>query len=139
MNKTGFTLLELICTLLIFSILCTIAFPSYQAFICKTRRAEAKTALLNLAIIMENNYTKNHTYEQINRETNPNSTVRPRERWYQLVITEQTKNSFMLKAIPLHAQANDKQCQTLTLNSTNIKGIESGPGGEPIGKPEDCW
>jgi len=45
----GFTLVELMVTVMIAAILLAIAVPSYQAYIRKSRRTEAKTAVLDLA------------------------------------------------------------------------------------------
>jgi type IV pilus assembly protein PilE len=45
----GFTLIELMTTILVGSILLAIAIPSYNAQTQKSRRTEAKTALLDLA------------------------------------------------------------------------------------------
>ena len=46
---TGFTLVELMVTLVVAAILATIAIPAYQNQIRESRRTEAKTALLDLA------------------------------------------------------------------------------------------
>ena len=45
----GFTLIELMVTLVIATILLTVAIPGYQSFIRKSRRTDAKTAVLDLA------------------------------------------------------------------------------------------
>lgn len=131
MKKTGFTLIELSAALCILGILIAIAYPSYQQFIIKTRRTEGQAALLNAAIAMESHYAKHHSYENANIPVNG--------RWYVVDISEQSENTFTIKATPRSAQAHDAQCQTLTLNSLNVKGISSGPKGTPTGKSGDCW
>jgi type IV pilus assembly protein PilE len=45
----GFSLIELMVTVMIAAILLTIAVPAYQTFIRKSRRTDAKTAVLDLA------------------------------------------------------------------------------------------
>src|ERR1019366_8632313 len=45
----GFSLVELMVTIMIAAILLTIAVPAYQTFIRKSRRTDAKTAVLDLA------------------------------------------------------------------------------------------
>jgi type IV pilus assembly protein PilE len=58
----GFTLIELMITVAIVAILTTLAYPSYLTHIKKTRRAEAKTALLDLATRQERYFSVNNIY-----------------------------------------------------------------------------
>jgi type IV pilus assembly protein PilE len=48
-DSRGFTLVELMVVIVIASILMAIAIPSYKTSIRKSRRTDAKTALLDLA------------------------------------------------------------------------------------------
>ena len=54
---TGFTLIELLIAVAIVGIIAGIAYPSYQDQIRKSRRAQGKTELLELAQFMERNFT----------------------------------------------------------------------------------
>ena len=58
----GFTLIELMITVAIIGILAAIAYPSYQDSILKGRRAEGRTALLNLLQQEERYYTQTGSY-----------------------------------------------------------------------------
>ena len=58
----GFTLIELMITVAIVGILAAIAYPSYQDSILKGRRAEGRTALLNLLQQQERFYTQTGSY-----------------------------------------------------------------------------
>src|ERR1700686_4376020 len=58
----GFSLIELMVTLVVATILLTIAIPSYQNQIRKSRRTEAKTALLDLAGREETLYSTKNVY-----------------------------------------------------------------------------
>jgi type IV pilus assembly protein PilE len=58
----GFTLIELMITVAIIGILAAIAYPSYQDSILKGRRAEGRTALLNLLQQQERYYTQTGSY-----------------------------------------------------------------------------
>ena len=61
-RTTGFTLIELMVTVLIVSVLVAIAVPSYIDKVRKSRRTDAKTALLDLAGREERFYNTNNTY-----------------------------------------------------------------------------
>jgi type IV pilus assembly protein PilE len=60
--QPGFTLIELVITMVIASILAAIAIPSYNSYIMKSRRTEAKSALLNMASLEERFFSTNNTY-----------------------------------------------------------------------------
>ena len=58
----GFTLVELLVVITIGAILLSIAVPTYQAQVRKSRRTEAKTALLDLASREERYMSTNNAY-----------------------------------------------------------------------------
>ncbi len=58
----GVTLIELVVVVAIVALLATIAIPSYRQFVLRSHRAEAKSALLNLAAAQEKFYLQNNTY-----------------------------------------------------------------------------
>ena len=58
----GFTLIELMITVVIASILMSIAFPLYQHQIRESRRTDARSALLDLASREERYYAMNNVY-----------------------------------------------------------------------------
>jgi type IV pilus assembly protein PilE len=61
-RQRGVTLLELIVTMVIVTILASIAIPSYSIFIRKSRRTDAKTALLDMASLEERFFSVNNAY-----------------------------------------------------------------------------
>ena len=58
----GFTLTELMITVAIVGILASIAYPSYQDSVRKSRRGDAKAALMENAGFMERYYSTNFRY-----------------------------------------------------------------------------
>jgi len=133
----GFTLIELMITLAVVAILAAIAYPTYQDSVRKSRRADAKSVLLNAAQWMERFYTENNRYDQ-NRAGTAVSlpaglTQAPIEggtKYYNISMTDcagaaqVTADSFTLRAAPIAGspQVNDR-CGALTLTSTGVRGV----------------
>jgi len=59
----GFTLIELMITVAVVAILAAIAYPSYLEQVRKSRRAEAKAALLGCAQRLERRFSERSTYD----------------------------------------------------------------------------
>ena len=61
-HALGFTLIELMITLLIVAILAGIAIPSYSNYILRANRTDATSALLKVASAQEKFFLQNNTY-----------------------------------------------------------------------------
>src|SRR3984893_8199977 len=61
-RRSGFTLIELMITVAIAATLAAISFPAYNIQIRKSRRTEARTALLDLAGRAERMYSTSNSY-----------------------------------------------------------------------------
>ena len=133
----GFTLIELMITLAVVAILAAIAYPSYQDSVRKSRRADAKSVLLEAAQWMERFYTENNRYDQNRAGTAvthatqfPGSGLAesPKEggtMYYDITLSAVTQNSYTLQAAPKGVQSGDP-CGTFTLTHTGVKGVSGG-------------
>ena len=60
--KNGFTLIEVMITVVILAILSAIAIPAYQGYISTSRRAEGHNNLAALQLAEEEFYLENNNY-----------------------------------------------------------------------------
>jgi len=125
-TQLGFTLIELMVTVAIVGILASIAYPSYQDSVMKSRRADAEGVVLGLANAMERRFTETSSY--LDSATGPADTGAPRiytiptdtATFYTITISAATASSYTLSAEPIGAQDSDS-CGTLTLTHTGVK------------------
>jgi type IV pilus assembly protein PilE len=140
-QSLGFTLIELMVTLAIVSILATIAVTSYSSQVLKSRRAEAKTALLDLAGREErlfsttNAYSSDASFLGYATASTPMTNINFGNRYYQLTATVPalSPNTYVLTANPVGSQANDTTCGSLAVNQL---GVETVTG---TGTVATCW
>lgn len=125
MKQYGFTLIELMITVVIISILAAIAYPSYQDSVRQTRRAAAQADLMELASHMERLYTANSSYGDA-------STALPDlgTEFYSVNFAsgEPTNSTFEIEAAPTGAQTTDS-CGTISISHTGAQGAAT----------TDCW
>jgi len=74
----GLSLIELMVALAIIAILASVAYPSYQGHIMRTRRAAAAACVRDLSAFMERVYAANLRYDQNNGVATTRTTGWPR-------------------------------------------------------------
>lgn len=145
----GFTLIELMIAVAIVGILASIAYPSYQSSVMKSRRADAKSALLELANFMERHATEVGCYMDPGVDnqcgTGDDTDValpfvtapRTGAAYYDLVLFPVDATSYTLTAntIAGSPQQNDS-CGSLSLTNTGVKSIIGATAGLTAA---DCW
>lgn len=116
MKAKGFTLIEVLIAVVIVGILASIAIPSYQDSVRKSRRADAQAGLLGLAQAMERHFTSNATYT--GAAVGGNNTGAPaifsaqtpvdgNAKFYNLTIHASSSTAYTLRATPINGQVGD--------------------------------
>jgi len=138
-RKQGFTLIELMITVAIVAILGGIAYPSYQSYIKRTARAEARAVILDIAQKQERYYSSNNSYLPISAPP----TAAPSVAWqnwsggsgmtsrkYDIsVALTGGGTGYTITAAPANG-FTETVCGTYSLTSTNQR--------LPV-SPADCW
>jgi type IV pilus assembly protein PilE len=143
--QAGFTLIELMVTIVVATILISIAIPAYTSQIRKSRRTDAKTALLDLASREERFYSTNSAYtndaSKLGMDTSSNALFQYTVGggYYQVSVCIATTTtvptsctsagtvatngvSYLLVAVPIGNQNKDTLCGNYTLDNTGVQG-----------------
>lgn len=124
MGHRGFTLLELMITVVVVAILAAVAVPSYFSYVRDSRRDLAKQSLLAAAQKMESYYALNMSYSGAASGSSPTifSDKVPAdgtERYYTLTVSA-SQSTYTLSAVPQGSQSSDS-CGTLSLTRAGAK------------------
>lgn len=135
----GMTLIELLVVVVIVAILTSIAVPSYRAYMIRTQRSEAKTALLQLQAAQEKFYLQNDSYtDQVDADPPGGlGLLATTERGLYDIAVDLAGDgqSYTATADPVagESQADDSQCTQLSVTNTGVRG-STGSGGVEV-----CW
>lgn len=150
-HGSGFTLVELLITMVVASIIFAIAIPSYQSFIQKSRRTDAKSALLDLASLEERYFSVNNVYtgtpSNLGYGALPFNVGSGYYRVSQINVTPAvapttaipggTPASFSIVAVPVPGspQVADTACTSFTVTSGGGQSAQSGT----TDNTATCW
>lgn len=115
--ERGFTLIELMITIVIVAIIVAIAFPSYSEYVQRSRRSDGTSALSRATMVMESCRSDLASYTGCAGRVAATSD----EGFYNITVAV-TSSSYTLTATALGVQAQDVRCNTLTLDSQGTKG-----------------
>jgi type IV pilus assembly protein PilE len=139
----GYTLVELMVTCAVLAIIVGIAAPAYTSQMHKSRRADARNALLDLAgreeryLSTANSYTQNGALLGYT-----NLPIVVNNGFYQLSATVPDPNqplvltSFILTATAIGAQASDTDCASFTVNQL---GQQAALNSAAANNTTTCW
>jgi type IV pilus assembly protein PilE len=133
-KTTGFTLIELMIVVVIVAILAAVAYPSYQNFVRRSARADAKSALMTNAQFMERNFTSANRYDADSagnpiEDSSLPATQSPSTGAAKYAMTvevdDATPLQYVLRAVPVAGTlAADDACGTFVLNQAGQKTVE---------------
>ncbi len=149
-SMRGFTLIELMITVLVLAILSVIAIPIYEHQIAESRRTDARTAVLELAAREERYYATNNAYTDIPADLGYGTAQSPVQwpvtvgsGYYEVTATVPDPNiaapSFLITAVPVPGgtQAQeDTSCASFTVDSTGAQAATDSSGSSST---STCW
>jgi type IV pilus assembly protein PilE len=135
----GFTLVEVIVVVAIIGILAAIAVPSYNEYVRRSQRAEARTVLLEAAQFMQRFYSAHDRYDQTRDGTDialpaalqkapASGSAR-----YAISLSAVSTTAYTLQAAPTGSMTGDK-CGTFTLTSVGRKDVNGATA-----SAAECW
>ena len=128
----GFTLIELMITVVVIAILAMVAIPAYNDSVTKGRRSDAKATLTDIAAKQEQFFMDNKTYTSDLSKIgyNASSGADSKDDYYKITVTAASATAFSVKAVPVN---DDPKCGTYVINEQGTQSV-SGTLGADL-----CW
>lgn len=119
-HLSGFTLIEVMIVVAIVAILASVALPSYQEHVRKSRRVDAKETLTRMAALQERYFFQNSAYVVLQADIDRLGGALSPEGWYQIALTspQDGDNDFLITATPAPGspQAADDECKSFSID-----------------------
>jgi type IV pilus assembly protein PilE len=131
----GFTLVELMITVMVIGVLSAIAFPNYTQYVQRSNRVQGKTALLKLAGAQERYFTVNNQYTSdlaALGAANYSGESATGSKYDITVIAATGKTISTTYVITATPRSTDATCGSLTLDYLGNKG-------QTLGTQALCW
>ncbi len=153
-NRNGFTLIELMITVVIIGVLAAIAYPGYIKYTQQSRRTDAFTALSQLSNNLEKFYSQCSAYtSDITTAGGVNCQLpvsgpgtlglgatgsQSLNGYYTLTIltSSAAPGGYLITATATGLQISDTSCRTLTLDATGAKTAKNSGGSTTT---STCW
>lgn len=126
-------MVEIVIVLAMVGILAAIATVSYQQYVRKVARSDAKAELMELAQGLERCFTVNNAYNAADCEVEPHTTEGGH---YAVTITNLGTNTYTLVATATSkVQLQDADCAVLRIDQRGSRTSENSTGGATT----ECW
>ena len=127
----GITLMELMIVVVIVGVLAAVAFPNYRSYVARSKRSEAKAALLKCAVNQEKIYLQNNAFSVNLAELGFSAPFKTDSDTYQLTVAAANPaDNFTCTATYLVADDEALKCSTFTID---------GRGNKTSAPLADCW
>jgi len=159
-KQKGFTLIEIMIVVAILGILSAIALPSYQEYVKKSRRTDAKVTLLRIAQLQESFFAQKLSYaKNLSQLGLGANTISSDDSYYNISINAANTlpagcssgstiacTSYQLRAAATSTQATDLKCKGFGMDNVGRK-LATGTGSTSWGtssvaektKISECW
>jgi type IV pilus assembly protein PilE len=135
-RNAGFTLIELMIAIAVVAILAAVALPSYNEYVMRTHRANARAALLQAAQWMERAATARGRYPLT--AAIPAGVLVVEGGRYNMAAASNDGLAYSLTATPGPAQVRDR-CGTYQINEAGTRlQLPTAEVPAPLG-PLECW
>jgi|HubBroStandDraft_1064217.scaffolds.fasta_scaffold11520_3 type IV pilus assembly protein PilE len=154
----GFTLIELMVTMVIAAILLGIAIPAYNLYVLKGHRTDAKSALVDLASLEERYFSTQNTYTSLPSQLGYGATPPPfpigsgATSYYNITAitvvaavpptsttTAGTPASYSITATAIGTQLQDTACYTFTITSGGVQTATTSVASGSLPNNAACW
>lgn len=143
-KQKAFTLVELMIVVAIIGILGAIAYPSYQAQVMKSGRADAKIELNDVAQRLQRCFTSASTYSpadgvcKVVDDVKSAAGITSKEGHYVVTVSNHQATTWTLTATAVAGtrQAKDTRCATFTLDQT---GKRTATDSNSADATDECW
>lgn len=149
--RRGFTLVELMITLVIAAILISIAIPSYRRYVLRSQRTDATVALMRIQSAQEKYFLQNNGYATQLTPTPPAGLALAQTSdggFYDIQLTpgDTTPSAsgvavamdYTVKATPRagSGQTEDKRCAEFSVDHNGVKHAKDSSGQD---NTSECW
>ncbi|PWK50919.1 type IV pilin protein [Pleionea mediterranea] len=134
MKKSGFTLVELMIVVAIIGLVAAIAYPSYEAYIVRSKRADGMAAMLNAVSAMERHRAVNMRYTGAAADTTFEKDIPVGEAnpYYELSLGTVTASTYIIRATPQNSMTGKDGA--LSINQAGVKTWT-----DKNGNTSNCW
>ncbi len=119
-GQTGFTLIELMIVVALVGVLASVAYPSYSEYVRKSRRAEARVALMETLQQQERYMSQNNTYLAFSEDPAQDTTA-PFKRY--------SGESAAKASFRIGAETNTGACASQTITNCVVVFAKPNPAG----------